>query len=125
MSSSLQFSIRTEIMCFQNREKGSLREQTRILFELSLICYTIFRPRVAFREGHYYSSKQEYLNIAIIVSIGKIMRQYILTEKERNIIMNYLRDRKPSNLIDVLRHRGRRYLGRLKEDISLLETLIE
>ena len=53
------------------------------------------------------------------------MRQYILTEKERNLIMNYLKDHKPRNLIDVLRHRARRHLGKLKEDISLLETLIE
>ena len=53
------------------------------------------------------------------------MRQYILTQKERDIIRSYLKDPKPSNFIDVLRHRTRRYLGKLKEDISLLETLIE
>lgn len=53
------------------------------------------------------------------------MRQYILTDREREEIRRYLNDKKVTHLISVLRHRSRRYLKRLKEDVGFLEILLE
>jgi len=53
------------------------------------------------------------------------MRQYILTERERDEIAKYLEDKKITDLISVLRVRAKKYLGRLREDIRLLELIIE
>jgi len=53
------------------------------------------------------------------------MRQYILTEREREEIAKYLKGKKVTHLISVLRLRAKRYLESLKEDIRLLEQVIE
>ena len=52
------------------------------------------------------------------------MRFYILTEREREAIAKYLKDGKITDLISVLRVRGKRHLQRLKEDVRLLELVI-
>ena len=53
------------------------------------------------------------------------MRFYILTEREREAIAKYLEDGKITDLISVLRVRGKRHLKTLKEDIHLLELVIK
>ena len=57
------------------------------------------------------------------VVYGMIMRQYILTNREREEIQKYLKDKKVTDLISVLRVRAKKYLERLKEDIHLLEQV--
>ena len=52
------------------------------------------------------------------------MRQYILTDREREEISRYLEGKKVTHLISVLRLRAKRYLERLKEDITLLEKVV-
>ena len=51
------------------------------------------------------------------------LRQYILTEREREEIKRYLEDKQTTALISVLRVRTKKYLNRLTEDISLLEKV--
>ena len=53
------------------------------------------------------------------------MRQYILTNREREEIKRFLEDKKVTDLISVLRVRSKKYLERLKEDILLLERVIK
>jgi len=53
------------------------------------------------------------------------MRLYILTELERDQIKRFLKNRKSTNLIKVLRFRAKRHVKELREDIKLLEELIE
>jgi hypothetical protein len=53
------------------------------------------------------------------------MRLYILTEKERKEIKRFLKDRKSTNLIKVLKFRGTRHIEELRGDIKLLEELVE
>jgi len=51
------------------------------------------------------------------------MREYILTEREREAIKKFLQDRVPNDFIHVLRHRGKKVLPKLKEDLALLGSL--
>jgi hypothetical protein len=53
------------------------------------------------------------------------MRLYILTEKERKEIRRFLKDRESTNLIKVLKFRATKHLEELREDIKLLEELLE
>jgi hypothetical protein len=53
------------------------------------------------------------------------MRLYILTEVEREEIKQFLKKRESTNLIKVLRFRAKRHVEELREDIELLEELIE
>ena len=53
------------------------------------------------------------------------MRERILTKRERSELTEYLKTKKSNHFIVVLRWRAKKFLGTLKEDISLLETLIE
>jgi hypothetical protein len=53
------------------------------------------------------------------------MRLYILTEKERKEIQRFLKNRESTNLIKVLKFRAKRHIGELREDVKLLEELIE
>lgn len=53
------------------------------------------------------------------------MRLYVLTERERKEIKRFLKDRESTNLIKVLRFRATRHSERLREDLKLLEELIE
>ena len=53
------------------------------------------------------------------------MRERILTEREREAIKKYLKDKKGSNLINVTKYRTRKFLKGFKEDVALLEALIE
>ena len=73
----------------------------------------------------YYGSEVKYLKVTIVVIWGNVMRQYILTEREREEIAKYLKGKKVTHLISVLRLRAKRYLESLKEDIRLLEQVIE
>lgn len=52
------------------------------------------------------------------------MRFYILTEKERAEIERFLRNRKSTNLIKVLKFRAARHMERLKQDLELLKKLV-
>ena len=56
--------------------------------------------------------------------VVRFMREYILTENERREIEKYLKDRKATNLIYVLRSRGLKALERLREDLEFLEKLV-
>jgi hypothetical protein len=53
------------------------------------------------------------------------MRLYILTEVERDEIKRFLKKRESTNLIKVLRFRAKKHVKELREDIKLLEELIE
>jgi hypothetical protein len=53
------------------------------------------------------------------------MRLYILTEKERKEIKRFLKDRKSTNLIKVLKFRANRHIEGLREDLKLLGEFIE
>lgn len=53
------------------------------------------------------------------------MRQYLLTDREREEIERYLEDKKVTDLISVLRVRAKKYLIRLKEDVNLLEEILK
>jgi hypothetical protein len=53
------------------------------------------------------------------------MREYILTEKEREAIRKFLEDHVPNDYIHLLRHRGKQCLEALKEDMRLLEALLK
>ena len=53
------------------------------------------------------------------------MRLYVLTERERKEIKRFLKDRESTNLIKVLRFRATRHIEGLREDLKLLEELIE
>jgi hypothetical protein len=53
------------------------------------------------------------------------LRLYILTEKERKEIKHFLKNRESTNLVKVLRFRASRHIGELREDLKLLEHLVE
>ena len=53
------------------------------------------------------------------------MREYILTEKERETVKKFLQDKASNELIRLLRYRARQHLDSLKEDIELLEELMQ
>ena len=53
------------------------------------------------------------------------MRRHIITQREKEAIATYLEDGKKIGIIRTLLHRSRRYLPELKEEILLLERLIE
>jgi hypothetical protein len=53
------------------------------------------------------------------------MRLYILTKLERDEIRRFLKNRESTNLIKVLKFRAKRHVKELREDIELLEGLIE
>jgi len=53
------------------------------------------------------------------------MRRHLITNKEREAIMTYLKDGKKVGMIRTLLYRARRYLPDLKEELSLLEKLAE
>lgn len=57
--------------------------------------------------------------------VVRFMREYVLTENERRGIEKYLKDEKATNLIYVLRHRALKSLKRLKDDVKLLERIME
>ena len=52
------------------------------------------------------------------------MRLYILTDKEREEIKRFLKKRKSTNLIKVLKFRATRHIERLREDLEFLEKLV-
>jgi hypothetical protein len=53
------------------------------------------------------------------------MRLYILTELERNEIKRFMKNRESTNLIKVLKFRANKHLEELREDMKLLEELLE
>jgi hypothetical protein len=53
------------------------------------------------------------------------MRLYILTEKERKEIKRFLKNGESTNLIKVLKFRAKRHIEELREDMKLLENLVE
>jgi hypothetical protein len=53
------------------------------------------------------------------------MRLYILTETEREEVNRFLKNKESTNLIKVLRFRATRHIGRLREDLKLLEEFVE
>jgi hypothetical protein len=53
------------------------------------------------------------------------MRLYILTKKERKEIERFLKNRESTNLIKVLKFRAKRHVEELREDVKLLDELIE
>jgi hypothetical protein len=53
------------------------------------------------------------------------MRLYVLTERERKEIKRFLKSRESTNLIKVLRFRATRHIEGLREDLKLLEELVE
>lgn len=53
------------------------------------------------------------------------MREYILTEREREAAMKFLKDKAPTDLIHVLRHRAKQHLESLRSDIELLEAILK
>jgi hypothetical protein len=53
------------------------------------------------------------------------MRLYILTKKERKEIERFLKNRKSTNLVKVLKFRANKHIEELREDIRLLEELAE
>ena len=55
----------------------------------------------------------------------KEMREYILTSHERSAAETFFADKKGSNQIRVMRHRAQKALQRLKEDVAILERLVE
>lgn len=63
------------------------------------------------------------LTIAVIVDDS--MREYILTELERNMVTSYLKDGTKTRDFDVLLFRIRKSHQRLKEDMKLLESVLE
>jgi hypothetical protein len=52
------------------------------------------------------------------------VREYVLTDREKEAIKEFLKTRTPNDLIYVLRHRAKEALPKLKEDLALLEELI-
>jgi len=52
------------------------------------------------------------------------MREYILTEKEREAIRKFLEDHVPNDYIHLLRHRAKLHLESLRKDIELLEAIL-
>jgi hypothetical protein len=57
--------------------------------------------------------------------IGDYVRLYILTKKERKEIRKFLKNRESTNLIKVLKFRANKHIEELREDIKLLEELLE
>jgi hypothetical protein len=53
------------------------------------------------------------------------MRLYVLTELERDEIRRFLKTRKSTNLVKVLKFRANKHLEELREDMKLLEGLVE
>jgi len=53
------------------------------------------------------------------------MRTYILTDKEKQAIQEYLKNKIPNDFIHLIKHRAKKYLARLREDLKLLETITE
>lgn len=53
------------------------------------------------------------------------MRRHIITQREKEAIHTFLEDGKRIGIIRTLLYRSRRYLPELKEEISLLEKLLE
>jgi hypothetical protein len=53
------------------------------------------------------------------------MRQRILTERERREIEAFLEGKKKSTIIRMLKYRAKKFLPTIKEEIELLETLLE
>jgi len=53
------------------------------------------------------------------------MREYVLTEKEREIVRQYLKDGTKLYGFYQLVSRGKRNLLRLREDLELLEKILK
>jgi hypothetical protein len=60
-----------------------------------------------------------------VTRLAIAMRLYILTKKERKEIERFLKNRESTNLIKVLKFRANKHLQELREDIRLLEALVE
>ena len=74
----------------------------------------------------YYGGNLKYLNITVkVTKMETAMRFYILTEKEREAIEKFSKSKKSTNLIKVLKFRVTRNIERLREDLELLEKLVE
>jgi len=71
--------------------------------------------------------RAQYLSIitAVVTRCGIALRLYILTEKERKEIEQFLKNRESTNLIKVLKFRANKHLEELRKDIKLLEELVE
>lgn len=52
------------------------------------------------------------------------MREYILTDKEREVLKAYLENGKKLYGIHQLKNRAKQHYARLKEDMSLIEKIV-
>ncbi len=52
------------------------------------------------------------------------MREYILTDRERAAVQKFLKTKVADDFIHVLRHRAKEALPGLREDLKLLEAVI-
>jgi hypothetical protein len=53
------------------------------------------------------------------------MKQYILTELEKEELRKFLKGGKSSTIIRMLKYRAKKFLPEIKEEILLLEHLLE
>ena len=54
-----------------------------------------------------------------------MVREYILTDVEREAITRFLKDGKGSNPIRVLRYRAKKFLPVIEKEVDLLKKLLE
>jgi hypothetical protein len=52
------------------------------------------------------------------------MREYILTEREREVIRAFLKSGVTNDAVYLLRHRAKNAQAKLKEDLLLVEELL-
>jgi hypothetical protein len=53
------------------------------------------------------------------------MREYILTDKEREAIQRYLQNGVPNDFIHLIKHRAKANLEILQKDLELLNSLVK
>jgi hypothetical protein len=53
------------------------------------------------------------------------LHERILTQREKQEIDNYLKSRQGSAFVYTLRHRARKFLPTIKEEIEILEKFLE
>ena len=54
-----------------------------------------------------------------------MVREYILTDAEKEAIGKFLKDGKGSNVIRVLRYRAKKFLPVIEKEVDLLRKLLE
>ena len=52
------------------------------------------------------------------------MKQRLITPKEKALIVEYLENRTSSSAIRMLRHRAKKFLPKIKDEITLLEKIL-